>query len=73
MDFFITPVWDPEAEVFYSDSNIEGLHVEASSLQEFFEIAADVAADLVQANHKPAVISQEPTMVFRAVQTTATP
>ena len=71
-DFFITPIWDTEAGVFYSESNIKGLHIEASSLPEFFEIAADVAEDLIQANHKPARVSKEPSLVFRSVPAAAT-
>jgi hypothetical protein len=49
--FYVGTVWDAEAGVFYSESNIEGLHIEAASIEEFEEIMFDVAVDLIFANH----------------------
>ncbi len=43
--------WDAEAGVYYSDSDIIGLHVEAKTLDEFEDIIFDVASELVIANH----------------------
>lgn len=51
MNFFVRAVWDKEAKVFYSDSNIVGLHIEAETLEEFREIMVDIAPELVLSNH----------------------
>ena len=51
MNFYIRPIWDDEAKIYYSDSNIIGLHLEARSIDELFAIADEVAIDLVLANH----------------------
>ena len=50
MSFFVKAVWDAEAGVFYSDSNIIGLHIEAETIEEFCEIMADLAPELILAN-----------------------
>jgi hypothetical protein len=49
--FTIKAVWDDEARVFYSESDIVGLHIEAKTIEEFEEIMMDVAADTIIANH----------------------
>ncbi|MFG6535800.1 DUF1902 domain-containing protein [Sulfitobacter sp. CS16] len=49
--FYVTPVWDAEAQVYYSSSNIIGLHIEAATIGEFNEIAASLAPDLIGENH----------------------
>ena len=49
--FTVKAVWDNEAGVFYSVSDIEGLHIEAVTLDEFEEIMMDAAPDLIVANH----------------------
>lgn len=49
--FTIRAIWDNEAGVYYSDSDIIGLHVEAKTLDEFEEVIFDVASELVVANH----------------------
>ncbi|MCW0000521.1 DUF1902 domain-containing protein [Pararhizobium sp. YC-54] len=49
--FFVKAVWDPEAKVFYSESDIEGFHIEAGTVDEFEEIIFDTAIDLIVANH----------------------
>jgi hypothetical protein len=51
MNFFVKAVWDEEAKVFCSDSDIVGLHIEAETLEEFREILVDIAPELVLANH----------------------
>ena len=51
MTFHITAVWDDEAGLFYSDSNIIGLHIEAETIEEFRAIVADLAPELILANH----------------------
>lgn len=64
MSFFVKPIWDEEAKVFYSESDIEGLYIEAESLPEFNEIATDIARGVVEANHKPGTVSETPTIIL---------
>ncbi|WP_422373292.1 DUF1902 domain-containing protein [Hoeflea sp.] len=49
--YFVRAVWDEEAEVFVSESDIIGLHIEAETVDEFEAMLRDVATDLVIANH----------------------
>lgn len=49
--FKVSAVWDADAGVYYSESDIEGLHIEAASLEEFEAILMEVGPDLVLANH----------------------
>ena len=50
-NFMVKAVWDDKANVFYSESDIEGLHIEAVTIAEFEEIMMDVAPDLIVTNH----------------------
>ena len=58
--FRVKAVWDAEAEVFYSQSDIEGLHIEAATLRlgsgqaldEFEAIMLDAAPELIMVNHR---------------------
>ncbi len=52
--FFVKAVWDAEAEVFYSESDIDGLHIEASTVDAFEDVLFDAAIDLIVANHMSA-------------------
>lgn len=49
--FYVRAVWDDEAKVFYSESDIPGLHIEAESIDEFERVMKDVAHELVIRNH----------------------
>lgn len=49
--FKIEAIWDEEAGVFFSKSDIEGLHIEAENIEEFLDIMMDVAPELIVANH----------------------
>jgi galactitol-specific phosphotransferase system IIB component len=49
--FFVRAVWDPELKRYFSESDIWGLNIETSSIEEFEEVMNDVAADLIVANH----------------------
>ena len=51
MLFYIRPVWDDEAKVYVSASNIIGLNIEAETADEIYEIAKECAVDLIIANH----------------------
>jgi hypothetical protein len=44
----IRAIWDPEAHVYYSESNFAGLVVEAASYEEFVDIAYDLLPELVE-------------------------
>ena len=52
--FRVRAVWDEDASVFYSKSDIIGLHVEASTFAEFEVVLMEVAPDLIVANHMSA-------------------
>lgn len=49
--YTVKAVWDAEAGVWISQSDIIGLHIEAPTLDEFEDVLADVAGELVAANH----------------------
>ena len=49
--YFVTGIWDEEAHVFYSKSDIHGLHIEAETLDEFESLTVDLAPDLIVENH----------------------
>ena len=50
--FNVKAVWDDEAQVFYSQSDVEGLHIEAASLDEFEAIIIEEAPESIMANHR---------------------
>jgi len=49
--FRISACWDEEAKVFYSESDIIGLHIETKTIEEFEAVMEDVAIGLILANH----------------------
>ena len=49
--FFVVAKWDADANVFYADSDIDGLHIEASTLEEFESLVSELAPDLIFENH----------------------
>ena len=49
--FFVRAVWDADAKVFYSESDIDGLHIEAPTVDDFEDVLFDAAIDLIVANH----------------------
>jgi hypothetical protein len=49
--FSIIARWDDEAKVYYSESDIVGLHVEAATIEEFHAEVDRLAVDLIAANH----------------------
>ena len=50
-NFEVEAVWDDEASVWYSKSDISGLHVEADTLQDFQARVRAFAAELIVTNH----------------------
>ena len=49
--FYVNALWDEEAQVFYSESDIIGLHVEAPTIEDFQREVQATAARLVVENH----------------------
>ena len=49
--YFVTAIWDAAAQVYYSQSDIHGLHIEAETLDEFESLIVDLAPDLIIENH----------------------
>ena len=49
--FSVTAIWDDEAKVFYSQSDIKGLHIEAETIAEFEAVLDASASELIFANH----------------------
>jgi Domain of unknown function (DUF1902) len=51
LEFFVRAVWDADASVWVSESDIIGLHVEAATLEEFEAAAAELGPQLIVENH----------------------
>lgn len=49
--FIVTAIWDEDAKVFYSESDIDGLNIEASTLEEFEALLFDLGPEMALANH----------------------
>jgi len=47
----VEAVWDDEAKVYYSKSEVDGLAIEAATLDEFEEIMLELAPELIMVNH----------------------
>ncbi len=59
--FTVRAVWDAEAGVFYSESDISGLHIEAATIEEFESLLKELGPQLIMANHiKPGEHSSMP-------------
>jgi hypothetical protein len=48
--FYIKAKWDEEAKVYYSETNVPGLNIEAETLKSFLELAEDLAPQMLRAN-----------------------
>ena len=49
--FYVKALWDDEAKVWYSESDIFGLHIETKTIPEFEEVMNQFAAELIVGNH----------------------
>lgn len=49
--YFVRAIWDSDAKTYYSESDIDGLHIETPSLDEFAELVAELGPDMLAANH----------------------
>ena len=54
--FTVQALWDDEVGVYYSESDIIGLHIEAATIDEFEKIMMEVAPELIIENHLSAPI-----------------
>jgi hypothetical protein len=50
MAYYVRAVWDAEAGVYFSETDIPGLNVEAETLHEFVEIVEELAPQMLEAN-----------------------
>lgn len=48
--YFVRAVWDPEASVWISETDIPGLVIEANTLTEFESLVFELAAEMLAAN-----------------------
>ena len=51
--YHVKAVWDAEAEVFFAETDIPGLHIEAATIAEFFRVVEEIAPQLIVANDSP--------------------
>lgn len=49
--FFVRAIWDDEAKVYYSETDIFGLNIETKTLDEFEEIMNALALEMIMDNH----------------------
>jgi hypothetical protein len=49
--FTVRAVWHPEALVYYSESDIFGLHIETKTLDDFEVVMMAEGVNLILANH----------------------
>ncbi|MDE2446343.1 MAG: DUF1902 domain-containing protein [Alphaproteobacteria bacterium] len=49
--FYVKALWDDKAKIWYSESDIFGLHIEAKTIPEFEAVMNEFAAELIVANH----------------------
>ncbi|MBK5962376.1 hypothetical protein CCR97_29920 [Rhodoplanes elegans] len=48
--FTVTATWDADAGVFYSQSDVPGLHIEAETFDAFLELVRDLAPEMIADN-----------------------
>ena len=51
MRFYVKALWDDEAGVFYSESDIVGLHIEAATIEDVVATMEELAPQMVVENH----------------------
>ncbi len=76
--FSVIALWDEEAKVFYSESDIDGLTIETATIEEFEAVLLELGPDMILANHilKPenanlSLADLIPTIVLQKPQTLA--
>jgi hypothetical protein len=58
--YHVKAVWDAEAMVFFAETDIPGLHVEAATMTEFVEAVEAMAAQVLEANCSPSQNRDQP-------------
>ena len=48
--YYVRAVWDEDAGVYFSETNVPGLNIEAETLHGFIEIAEELAPQMLEAN-----------------------
>jgi len=48
--YHVKAVWDAEAGVFFAESDIPGLHIEAPTMRAFVEAVEELAPQILEAN-----------------------
>jgi hypothetical protein len=48
--YHVKAVWDPDAGVFYAETDIPGLHIEAPTMKAFVEAVEELAPQIIEAN-----------------------
>lgn len=51
--YHVKAVWDADAEVFYAETDIPGLHVEAATMADLFQAVEELAPQMIAANDSP--------------------
>jgi hypothetical protein len=51
--YHVQALWDPEAKVWVSNSDVPGLVIETATLAEFEALMRDLAPELIAANDGP--------------------
>lgn len=49
--FSVKAIWDEEDQLWLSESDIKGLHIEAETLEEFYDLVNEFASELIVTNH----------------------
>lgn len=49
--FDVSAIWDEDQKLWYSESDLIGLHVEAATFPEFQKLVHEFAAELIVTNH----------------------
>ena len=47
---YVKAIWDEAAEVYYSETNVPGLTVEAATLPQFMDLAMELGREMLEAN-----------------------
>lgn len=48
--YYVKALWDADAKVWYSESDVPGLVIEADTLGEFEKVMDELVPDLIEAN-----------------------
>ncbi len=49
--FYVRAIWDDEAKVYYSETDIFGLNIETKTLDEFEDVMNEFALEMIMGNH----------------------